>query len=91
MKKIKSVVCPYNPRHIMPEISLAGHLSKCSARLNPDFVACQYNVMHIHHKYDIQDHEEGNCISHSDCPSKFDFFLEEDWGLEECPTRGMPI
>lgn len=53
--KVKSVKCPYNPAHVMPEISLAGHLTKCSFR-TPDFDCCKYNSMHIMHKTLLEDH-----------------------------------
>lgn len=55
MSGVKSVSCPYNPAHIMPEISLAGHLSKCTFR-TPNFDSCRYNVMHIMLKVEIPDH-----------------------------------
>lgn len=74
---IKTKSCPYNPAHIMPEISLAGHLSKCTFRTN-DFDSCRYNAMHIMRKERLAEHEQRSCEDRH--KHKND---DDDWGITE--------
>lgn len=79
---IKTKVCPYNPAHVMPEISLAGHISKCTFKTN-DFDSCKYNAMHIMRKEVLAEHEQR-------CPDKKKGTEEDDdWGFSEEVRENM--
>ena len=56
-KEIKTMVCPFDPSHVMPYERFLNHLEKCKFPKKKEYAKCKYNPYHVLHKAEIEQHQ----------------------------------